>query len=745
MKQSQSRWYFLLFLLSPALVLFFLFHNISIDQEAIVSYPHSRLVYSRERKIMRVFLSPQEEWLIPIKLEEMGKWLPRLVVEIEDRRFFNHRGVDFLALSRAIVQNLRARRIVSGASTITTQLIRLAYPRERTLGQKIREIVAAFKLEQHLPKKVILETYLNRVSLGGNIRGVEAASLFYFGKKAQQLSLAEAALLVGMLPEPERLRPDKHPTRALEKRNLILAKLLKRGIISPLEYVVALQESLPQKPAGFPCYAYHATELLATISSHSFLRSSLSFELQIWLEKAALESLSSLPKGVTACALVVENKTAQVLAYVGNARFQESEGNWVDCAQAFRSPGSALKPFAYALAFERGLYTPSSLLADTPLALGGYVPRNFDERYRGPVSCSVALAHSLNVPAVRIMRSIGPSFFLVTLKQLGFSHLDKSPEYYGDALIMGGCEVSPLEMVKAYVALAREGEAVELNFFEDASLPAGKRIFSSATSYLIADILSDRTRFLPFYHQDPGSIPLFAFKTGTSYGLRDAWTVAYNPDYTVVVWYGDPSGKPHQELVGLQTATPLAVKIMQKLCQGKSVWYTSPEDIEWREVCTLSGKLPSPACQNRSKAPFIKGVSSLKICDLHRFVNGQIVTIWPQELALFLEERESKKLSTFSSKTLTPLAIASPANRKRYLPNPLTQNARLPLKAETREKEIYWFVDGEFVGKSEASMAFFVTLPLGTHTITASSSSGNTDTVTIEVGYPAYALQEDLF
>ncbi|MGQ9473088.1 MAG: penicillin-binding protein 1C [Candidatus Caldatribacteriaceae bacterium] len=711
----------------------------------MTSYPHSRLVYSREGKIMRVLLSPQEEWLIPITLEEMGKWLPRLVVEIEDRRFFNHRGFDFLALSRAIVQNLRERRIISGASTITTQLIRIAYPRERTFGQKIREIFAAFKLEQHLSKKAILETYLNRISLGGNIRGVEAASLFYFGKRANQLSLAEAALLVGMLPEPERLRPDKNPPRALEKRNLILAKLLERGTISPLEYTIASQEPLPKKPAGFPRYAYHATELLATISSSPFLWSSLSFELQTWLEKAALESLSSLPKEVTACALVVENKTAQVLAYLGNARFQEGEGNWVDCARAFRSPGSALKPFAYALAFERGLYTPSSLIADTPLALGGYVPRNFDERYRGPVSCRAALAQSLNVPAVRIMRTVGPSLFLDTLKQLGFSRLDKNPEHYGDALILGGCEVTPLEMAKAYVALARGGEIVELNFFRDFSLSIGKQIFSPATSYLIAGILSDRTRFLPLYHEEWGSLPPLAFKTGTSYGLRDAWTVAYNPDYTVVVWYGDPSGKPHQELMGLQTATPLAVKIMQKLCRGKSVWYAPPDNIEWREVCALSGKLPSSACQNRSKAPFIKGVSPLKICDLHRFVNGQIVTIWPQELALFLEEKEPRELSTLSPKIPSPLAIASPANRKRYLPNHLTKNARLPLKAETREKEIYWFVDGEFVGKGQADMALFVTFPLGTHIITASSSSGNIDTVTIEVGYPTYPLQEDLF
>ncbi|NSW76323.1 MAG: penicillin-binding protein 1C [Candidatus Atribacteria bacterium] len=706
------------------------------DPEKILSYPSSPLVLSREGRILRVFLSSEEEWCLPVTLEAMGKWLPLLAVEIEDRRFFHHRGFDFLALMRAVFQNLRERRIVSGASTITTQLIRMTYPGKRTLVQKAKEIVMALKLEKYLSKEKILEAYLNHIPLGKNIRGVEAASLFYFGKNARNLSLGEAVTLIGMLPEPERLRPDKYPDRAQRKRLILLDALHQRGVITPMEYAVAAKESLPLKPAGFPQYAYHATELLRTLFP-SPVFSSLSFELQTWLEKAMKEAVATLPQEVTACALVVENKTGQVLAYVGNARFEE-EGDWVDCVQAPRSPGSALKPFAYALAFEEGRYTPASLLADTPLGLRGYVPRNFDERYRGPVNCRTALSYSLNVPAVRVMRSVGASLFLSTLQQLGFTHINKNPDYYGDALILGGCETTPLEMARAYLALAREGEAIELSFLLKTPPQTGKRIFSQATSYLIADILADRTRFFPLYHKEEGSIPPFAFKTGTSYGLRDAWTVAYNPDYTVVVWYGDPRGTPHQELVGLQTATPLAVKIMQKLSQSKSTWYTPPDTIEWREVCSISGKLPSPACQNRSKAPFTKGVSRLEICDLHRFQNGQVVTLWPKELSLFLEEQ---RVSLPTPNCTSPLTIASPADGKRYLPNPLTRSLRLPLRAETKENEVYWFVNGEFVGKSKRGASLFVTLSPGTHTITASSPSGNTDTVTIEVGYPSLALK----
>ncbi|MEN3187686.1 MAG: penicillin-binding protein 1C [Atribacterota bacterium] len=719
----------------------FLFQSISVNPERILSYSSSPLILSQEGKILRVFRSVEDEWCIPVELDAMGKWLPLLAVEIEDRRFFRHRGFDFLSLGRALFHNFRERRIVSGASTITTQLIRMTHPGERSIFQKTKEVVMALKLERRLSKEKILETYLNRVPLGKNIRGVEAASLFYFGKNARNLSLGEAAILIGMLPEPERLRPDKYPERAKRKRLIILDILYRRGVITTIEYAMATKESLPPKPAGFPRYAYHATEFLRTLFP-SPVFSSLSFELQIWLEKAMKEAVATLPKEVTACALIVENKTGQVLAYVGNARFEE-EGDWVDCVQAPRSPGSALKPFAYALAFEEGRYTPSSLLADTPLGLRGYIPRNFDERYRGPVNCRTALSYSLNVPAVRVMRAVGVSLFLSTLQQLGFTYINKNPEYYGDALILGGCETTPLEMARAYLTLAREGEAIELSFLRDAPPKNGKRIFSPATSYLIADILADRTRFSPLYHKEGGSIPLFAFKTGTSYGLRDAWTIAYNPDYTVVVWYGDPSGKPHQELVGLQTATPLAVKIMQKLSQGKSTWYTPPDTIEWREVCSISGKLPSPACQNRSKAPFIKGVSRLEICNLHRFDNGQVVTLWPKELSLYLEDQ--KRSSPITSPTIS-LTIASPADGKRYLPNPLTRGLRLPLRAETKENEVYWFVNGEFVGKSKRGASLFVTLSPGTHTITASSPSGNTDTVTIEVGYPSLTLKgEALF
>jgi len=726
-------------LIPPLCAALFFFYRISVDPEQVLSYSSSPLILSREGKILRVFLSAEEEWLIPVPLEAMGKWLPRIAVAIEDRRFSRHRGFDFWALFRAIFQNLRERRVVSGASTITTQLVRLAYPGKRTFMQKLREVVMALKLERHLPKEKILETYLNRVPLGKNIRGVEGAALYYFGKNAGELSLAEAALLVGMLPEPERLRPDKYPLRAKAKRDFILKKLFHQGIITPSEYAVALQEPLPPSPAGFPRYAYHATELLTRFAA-SPVRSSLSFELQKWLEEATRESLVSLPREVTTCSVVVENRTGQVLAYVGNARFQEDEKSWVDCVRALRSPGSALKPFAYALAFERGIYAPASLLADTPLGLGGYIPRNFDERYRGPVSCATALSYSLNVPAVRVMRAVGPGLFLATLRQLGFVHLNKDPEYYGDALILGGCEVTPLEMAQGYLALAREGEAIPLRLVQEENPMEGKQIFSRATAYLIAEILADRTRFLPLYHREEGSVPPFAFKTGTSYGLRDAWTVAYNPDYTVVVWYGDPSGKPHQELMGLQTATPLAVKIMQKLTRGKRPWYSPPEEIEWREVCTLSGKLPSPACRNRSRAPFIKGVSRLQICDLHRMVAGQIVTLWPKELSLFLKEKEP----VAPPQSVSPsLAIASPVNGKRYLPNPLKRTIRLPLKAETREPEVYWFVDEEFVGKSKNTASLFVTLAPGTHTITASTPSGNTDQVTIEVGYPTYALRGD--
>ncbi|MEN3184483.1 MAG: penicillin-binding protein 1C, partial [Atribacterota bacterium] len=623
-----------------------------LDVTPFLEYDASFALYDQRGVLLAVLRSPKDTFSIPVPLEEMGPWLPRVAVESEDQRFFRHRGVDFVALGRALLQNLRARKIVSGASTITTQLVRLVYPQPRTPVAKLREYLLALRLERKLSKEAILESYLNRVPLGGNILGVEAASWYYFGKSARDLSLLEAVSLVSLFPAPERFRPDRNPEGFLLRRNALLARLWERGLLSGEEYRLYRNAPVPG-PCGFPRLAYHAAVLLARTTSSCRVQSTLSFLVQETLERILHEAVAPLPEDITACGLVVENATGHVLAYVGNARFRKTpERAYLDCLQAPRSPGSALKPFVFARAFDRGLFVPSSIIADTPLGLGGNVPRNFDSGFRGPVSCEVALALSLNVPAVRIARTLGIGDCLNLFRYLGFSHLVQSATFYGDSLILGGCEVTPFELAQAYTALSCLGEEVTLSLLPGETLPR-KRIFSRGSAYMVANILADSFRFNPLPKKALPP-PLCAFKTGTSYALRDAWTVAYNPRYTVLVWFGDPRGLPHEELVGIRLAAPVALRIMEYLMEGKRVWYACPEDIEWREVCTISGQIAAPLCEHRVLAPFIRGVSPLQVCTVH--------------------------LALAAGKPV-PFAIVSPLPGRRYFLLPQYSSLRLPLKA----------------------------------------------------------------
>lgn len=701
--------------------------SLPLEVTPFCTYTPSFALYDREGQLLCLLRSPDDAWLIPVPLKEMGKWIPLLAVESEDRRFFSHPGVDFLALGRAIWQNLRARKVVSGASTITTQLVRLVLPRERTLKGKLSECLLALRLERVLKKEDILESYLNRIPLGGNIKGVEAASWYYFGKSAKDLTLLEAASLVSLFPAPERFRPDKNPEGFLRRRNALLERLCRRGIISQEEYAL-YASSPPPTPRGFPRLAYHAAWFLRQTTTSPRVFSSLSFSLEEWLERLLDEALVTLPREITACTVVVENSTGAILAYVGNARFRRNpEQAFVDCLQAPRSPGSALKPFVYARAFDRGLLVPSSIIADTPFGLRGNVPRNFDEGFRGPVSCEMALALSLNVPAVRVARKVGLEDVLGLLQTLGFSRLQRGADFYGDALVLGGCEVTPLELARAYTALSRLGETIPLSFFREDENPQKKRVFSPGSAYMVAEILADRFRFNPLPKRTLPT-PLCAFKTGTSYGFRDAWTVAYNPRYTVLVWFGDPQGLPHEELVGIRLAAPCALRIMEYLMERERVWYECPEDVTWREVCPISGKIASARCEGKILAPFLKGASPLEVCDLHATSLENPSFPWPGEVQAALGRPD-----------VVPLAIVSPVPGRRYFTFPGASFLRLPLRAEGGKGPIFWFVDGAYAGQSQPGGTLFVSLPPGEHRIIASDKSGQSDTTEVVVSPTTFA------
>ncbi|GHS87444.1 penicillin-binding protein 1C [Synergistales bacterium] len=693
-------------------------------------------------------LSSDSEWRAPIPLSDMGAWLPLVAVAVEDKRFYSHIGVDPLALLRAACQNAARLRVVSGASTITSQTIRMAVSeRERMGGRglsvKLREFIQAVKLERVMSKDEILETWLNLAPFGGNIRGVQAASLIYFGKPTRLLSPGEACLLIGMLKGPSLYRPDRRPEAARRRRDFIINFLEKRGVFSKEEARKALSEPLPSQWKRPPSRAWHfAEQVLARGVSErdDTYRTTLDLEAQTKLEAVLRRTIAAFPDFVTAAAGVADNETGGIIAWVGNARFGSGAANaWVDCALAPRSPGSALKPFAYVHAFDKGILTPGSLLADTPLAFSGRAPRNFDLTYRGAVSARVALSDSLNAPAVRVLRMGGADGVLRLMRAFGLSGLNERASHYGDSLILGGCEVTVLQMLEAYSSLANGGLHRTISFLENSPRPAGDRLASEAAVWMATDILDNKSRLSTFARESERNyVWRAALKTGTSYGLRDAWAAAWTPRFTVVVWVGAPSGESWPGLVGAGAAAPVALSVLRVLSAGESVnknarsaWYERQEGLVLREVCALSGRPPTPACLSRRLDWSIEGVTRTTPCDIHVLRNGQSALLWPTSLAAAETPATDIRRSN--------LNIVSPISGATYYMAPLAREQKIPLRSEGARGasgKVWWYLDGRFIGLSAANDTFFYAFPDGRHKLSVSDGTGGGASTSFNVASP---------
>ncbi|MBR1486411.1 MAG: penicillin-binding protein 1C, partial [Synergistaceae bacterium] len=718
-----------------------LFFSIDVNPERVKNISGSTAFYDTNEKLFHVKLSPASEWQIPIKLEEMGKWLPLVAVNAEDGRFYSHFGIDFLAMARAVWKDLTRGKIVSGASTITSQVIRMAISEREGLGRtpstKIREFIMAVKLEFSMTKPEILETYLNLAPFGGNIRGVQAASLIYFGKSASQISRGEACLLIGMLKSPTLYRPDTRPSAAKKRRDDIIKLMERKKVFTHDDAKRAYLEELPRRKFELPSRAYHYAELIlnqnagAKSNSQKFL-TTLNLESQTKLEAILRSSLNDFPGDITLSAGIVENKTADLIAWVGNARFdynKKSASSWVDCGRSLRSPGSTLKPFAYVCAIDAGDLTPSTLLADTSMAFSGRAPRNFDLQYRGAVTARIALSESLNAPAVRVLRATGQDKILTLMRQAGLKHLNQSVNYYGDSLILGGCDVSVLEELAAFTTLSSLGIHRPLRFLKN-STQTSERLVSPEACYLVSDILKYKGELSLFARGTLGRQWQMALKTGTSYGLRDAWASAWTPDYTVVVWAGNPDGTSWNGLVGARAAAPVAAKIL-RVISPKSTWYAKPENLIARKVCTLSGKPPTALCPSTKFEWAIDGVTKTFPCDMHTIKSGKAVVNLPEG---FNEKIRRENLNLNVKRP--QLSIASPISGASYFAAPFDNERKIPLKSEGASGQVFWYLDGEYIGASENQKTFFYNIPDGEHVVSAADSEGRTSSVNIKVFTP---------
>ena len=705
-----------------------------------VAWPVSPALLDKNGELFHTRLSVVEEYCLPIPLSRMGKWLPIVALEVEDKRFFYHFGLDVFALARAVWQNLQSGSVVSGASTITSQTIRLTYPRERSLKNKALEFAQAIKLEWELPKKKILELYLNRAPFGGPVRGVEAAARSYFGKRAEELSLAESAMLIGMLRGPSLYRPDKNPDLILKRRNAILDRLHEQGIAAKQDFDMARLEELPKRrsaiPQQFRTYADFTLRNLPAGYWHqgtSPVMTTLDPFLQNMLGRQLNDSLVAFPASVTAAGGIMDNASGALLAYVGNARFNpQIQAQWMDCGNAPRSPGSLLKPFVYLLAMEQGNLVPASMLADTPLSFAGMAPRNYDRKYRGPVSAEFALANSLNAPAVRVLRRAGNEAVMQFLRNLGFSLLTKPARHYGDSLTLGGCEITLTQAMQAFSSLANLGIyrplTSILSQIGDNRL-GEQRLFSAPAAFLIAESLRDTGRMAPVLREafnEQGRT--VAFKTGTSYGLRDAWTAAYTPKHTVVVWIGDPEGIPHPALTGLPIAAPLALRLIRDISYNKnSAWYTPPSGVEQYTACSFSGAPATPSCPTRKQAWRIHSVSRTTPCSIHRMHGSTLQSLLPPELESYM----NAPATSVARKEWIDITMPQPGTR--FYITPHAEQQRIALTCEGAQGKVYWFVNQEFFGVQKNRTSLLWPLKPGTFRISLVDEHGNTAFTTCSV------------
>ena len=561
------------------------------------------------RSLRRV---PGDAYHRQVTLAEMPPAFIQATLAAEDRRFWQHHGVDWLALGRAAGLDLWHGRIVSGGSTITEQLIKSAQPRRRTFSTKLLEALQALHLEREWSKTRILEAYLNRIDYGPMERGCGAAAEDLFGRPIHQLSDAEAALLAGLPQSPSWLDPRRHLDRAQVRQRWILSQMRAQDWLTQAEYERALAEPIQLAPAGRDFHAPHFVGMLLAKAGESELswpnpvRTTLDLELQQTVELFVHHQLAATPElaGCQAAAVVIDNRDGGVRALVGSAGFFASAAGQVNHASALRQPGSALKPFAYALALERGA-TAATVLADVPAEFptpaGPFSPQNYDHRYFGPVRVRNALACSLNVAAVQAVNQFAsPPLLLDTLRACGLSSLNLPPEHYGLGLVLGDGEVSLLELTDAYSCLARLGQWQPARLLEPATLavppPASglaRFVFQPATAWLIADILHDNEARAPAFGLDSAlrfDFPV-ACKTGTSSEYRDNWAFGYTPEFTVGIWVGRSDGSPMQGVSGVTGAGPILHETFAYLHEHAGAsWFARPANLTHAAIDPLSGK-----------------------------------------------------------------------------------------------------------------------------------------------------------
>lgn len=587
---------------------------------------------ARDGTPLRAFPERAHIWRHPVQLEQVDQRYFEALIHYEDRYFYWHPGINPLALARAGWQWWRQGHIVSGGSTLTMQLARMLEPMPRSGAGKVRQMLRALQLEWHLSKAEILTLYINHAPMGGVLEGVEAASRAYLGKPAQSLSHAEAALLAVLPQAPSRYRPDRHPHRARAARDKVLSRLAGRwpaAVISDALHEPPYAQTL-RAPLLAPLLAQRLKSLrdaqwaqqADVVPAASRVRKPpqtgrldtfIDARAQERLEALLLDRSRNLPARVSMAALVLDNASLEVRAYAGSADFaDEQRFGHVDMVRASRSPGSTLKPFLYGLALDEGLIHSESLLADVPQSFSGYQPGNFQQAFHGPVSVSEALVKSLNVPAVEVLERLGPAHFVALLRRGGLKLDLPQGSTPNLSVILGGAGTSLEQLVGAYRALAAGGLAGRPRLTPDEPLQE-QRLLSAGAAFIIRDLLESGGPMGRALEWGAGQKRGIAWKTGTSFGFRDAWSIGVSARYTIGVWVGRPDGTPNPGFFGANIAAPLLLDLFAALETGQAAPRTPPPTVAQVRICwplgTAAAQTPVPLCHQSRLAWTLEGVA----------------------------------------------------------------------------------------------------------------------------------------
>jgi len=647
-------------------------------------------VVARDGTLLRPFLAKDGSWRLRTTARDVNARYLLLLKTYEDKRFDDHWGVDPAAIARAALQFAGAGHVVSGASTLTMQAARLLEPRPRSLGAKLIQMVRALQLEERYSKDQILSIYLTLAPEGGNLEGVRAASLSYFGKEPAALDLSESALLVALPQSPARLRPDRHGLAAIAGRNKVLARMVEEGVVTPGDAAVAMREGVPSLRLAMPIAAPHLAARLARAQKNTArIVTTLDASLQAAIERLAVQERAYFDDNSSLAIVVVENRSHAVLAYVGGTDYWGKAGQ-IDLANRPRSPGSALKPFIYGLAFDDLILHPSSMMEDEPTTFGDYAPRDFEGSFQGAVTARDALRMSLNIPAVMVLDRVGPLRFTLALSNAG-AHLAFPTK--GDApslpVALGGLGISLADITMLYCGIAEAGVVRPLRLTANAPQGAQHRLFGAVAAYYLRDILSGANLPEGWAMGQGLSRPrTIAFKTGTSYGFRDAWSVGFSNDYTVGVWVGRADGAPSAGRIGRESAAPILLKSFELLPADKR-----PDP-------------PPPA------GTIVASTDQL-----------------PQGMRVFT--RDSAGAPPPREMTIAPPTISFPPNGA-TVPLPDAKEKTIVLKADGGREPLTWLVNGQPLGSFDRfAPALYAPAGEGFAHITVVDAQGRSDSADV--------------